>query len=273
MSLLDDENILISDDRGAIGHFLKSYYKIVGNWILRENNVVDIKGSLCLENSDIDSLTNGLFHFGSVTGGVYFNRCDKLKSLEGAPKNVCGNFSCHRCNSLLDFSGGPEEVGGFYTSECIMLKSLKGCPKIIHNGASCTSMMSLRSLEGLPLHINKDFVCDSCNNLIDLTGAPEYVGGNFSCSECLGLKDLTGAPKCVNGNFYCCNCTNLRSIKGIENTFINDMFDFSWCSHIEDSRYLPSGAQLICFEYCDIDSNVKLKIIEACHQRSIKIKF
>ena len=154
-----------------------------------------------------------------------------------------------------------------------MLKSLKGCPKIIHNGASCTSMMSLRSLEGLPLHINKDFVCDSCNNLIDLTGAPEYVGGNFSCSECLGLKDLTGAPKCVNGNFYCCNCTNLRSIKGIENTFINDMFDFSWCSHIEDSRYLPSGAQLICFEYCDIDSNVKLKIIEACHQRSIKIKF
>lgn len=113
----------------------------------------------------------------------------------------------------------------------------------------------------------------NCPNLENLEGAPEWVDGSFSCSECLGLKDLTGAPKCVKDNFYCYSCTNLRSFKGIENTFINDMFDFSWCSHIEDTRYLPGSAQLVCFEHCDIDSNVKLKIIEACQQRSIKIRF
>lgn len=95
-----------------------------------------------VKNKNITSLTNGMFIWSKVKT-FYCYRCTSLTSLEGAPKEVEGDFSCIRCTSLTSLKGAPEEVGGnFDTDMCINLKSLEGCPKKVGKDFLCANYRS-----------------------------------------------------------------------------------------------------------------------------------
>lgn len=61
--------------------------------------VVNCDGDVEIENKDIEKLTDG-FVWGEVKGDFRCNNCPKLKSLEGAPKEVGETFDCSQCDSL-----------------------------------------------------------------------------------------------------------------------------------------------------------------------------
>ena len=82
-----------------------------------------------------------------------------LTSLEGAPKEVGGDFSCNS-NNLTSLEGAPKEVGGSFSCNSNNLTSLKGAPKEVGGSFSCYSNR-LTSLEGAPKEVGGDFYVDS----------------------------------------------------------------------------------------------------------------
>lgn len=175
--------------------FLEENYKITGTVKPHKKDgklFIDVGGDVMVKNRDLTSLTNGRFCFGEVRGSFYCDKCDSLKTLEGAPEKVFA-FSCIECTSLT---------------------SLKGSPKFVDNAFSCSYCISLTSLEGAPGYVGRDFDCCYCFNLTSLKGAPEYVGGYFNCIDCENLISLNGAPKEVGEGFVCANCQSLTSLKG-----------------------------------------------------------
>jgi hypothetical protein len=94
-----------------------------------------------------------------VGGGFY---CDnnKLTSLEGCPKSVCGDFYCHS-NRLTSLEGCPKSVGGGFYCNDNQLTNLEGCPKSVGGNFHCR-YNNIETFEGL------DFV---------------NIGGNFNCSN------------------------------------------------------------------------------------------
>ena len=82
----------------------------------------------------------------------------KLKSLEGAPKEVSGDFDCST-NNLTSLKGSPEKVG---------MKIAAGGDFV------CSNNYKLKSLEGCPKEINGDFYCVN-NNIKSLTGIHKHI--------------------------------------------------------------------------------------------------
>ena len=132
-----------------------------------------------VKNTNITSLTNGMFIWIIVDGYFDCSYCKSLKSLEGAPKKVGGRFYCDNCIYLESLKDAPEEVGKDF---------------------NCSSCTSLKSLEGVPKEIGGAFYCSYCNSLTSLKGAPKEVGKDFNCSDCKSLKSLEGAPQIINGD-------------------------------------------------------------------------
>ena len=113
--------------------------------------------------------------FGEVSG--YFNiQSAGLKSLEGAPRKVDGNFKCSLNNELTSLKGAPQEVGGHFSCLQNALTSLEGAPKRIKGIFNC-GYNSLKTLEGAPEVVEGSFQCAG-NPLVSLAEAPESVG-NF----------------------------------------------------------------------------------------------
>lgn len=166
---------------------------------------VDCTGSLVF-HGDESTLTNGMFQWGSVSGGFRCAYRKSLISLEGSPKKVGGKFDCSNCKSL---------------------KSLKGSPKEVSGDFNCSQCESLKSLEGAPKEVGGDFDCYYCLSLTSLEGAPKEVGGDFSCGYCRSLKSVKGAPKEVGGTFYCFNCgvrfaqSDVKKISNVKNGVLN----------------------------------------------------
>ena len=145
-SLLDDEDIFLDpeNDKKVIEEWIRNNYKITGKLIISDDFVVDCKGSVYVENENIESLTNGLFRWGKVIGAFYCNGCKNIKTLEGAPKEVCRSFDCNGCDNLTSLEGSPKEVGwSFICSRCDSLKSLEGCPKKIGEKFFCSNCKKL----------------------------------------------------------------------------------------------------------------------------------
>ena len=167
---------------------------------------VDYDGNIEFKENR-DSLTNGMFQWGEVGGYFDCSYCQKLKTLEGAPKKVGGNFYCRDCNSITSLKGAPEKVEGYFGClYCISLKSLEGAPKKVGSDFNCGGCASLTTLEGAPKNVGKNFHCRDCKSLTSLEGSPMEVGGYFSCSYCPSLKTLKGAPETVGGYFDCIEC-------------------------------------------------------------------
>ena len=170
-SIFDDVEDIASDDTVLIEQFLKDNYIIEGTYKIDasytiNDNVVDVKGHVIVKNEKIESLTNGLFRFGTVNGNFYCTGCPKLKTLEGAPKKVNEDFDCSRCKNLKSLEGGPEMVSrNFDCSDCPNLASLKGSPMKVGGDFDCGWCESLTSLKGGPGKVTGDFYCRNCKNL------------------------------------------------------------------------------------------------------------
>ena len=214
-SLLDGFDTLNDkiDPREEIKRFLEGNYKSPNNFEIstKPNKdgyyvVTNENKNVTVQNKQIEHLTNGLFVFENIRD-FYCSWCRNLKSLEGAPEKVGGEFNCMQCNSLTTLKGAPKIVGGIFNCrECYMLTSLEGAPKKVGEGFNCNYCTSLKTLEGAPKKVGGDFNCSFCESLTSLNGAPEEVGGRFDCGFCTSLKTLEGAPEKVYDEFDCSGC-------------------------------------------------------------------
>jgi len=124
----------------------------------------------------------------------------KLKSLEGCPEKVDGDFYCSHNDNLTSLKGAPKEVGDDFNCKWCNLKSLKYAPKKVGGNFNCNEN-NLIDLEGSPKIIEGNFNC-SHNKLETLKGGPEFVDAGFICSF-NKLDSLKYAPKFVGGDFIC----------------------------------------------------------------------
>ena len=126
-----------------------------------------------LEIDRIRSLVDRLGGDSVPSDSMDYDRCDCLTvyDVDGAPKEVGGDFDCHH-NQLTSLEGAPEEVGGHFDCQDNQLINLKGAPK----------------------QVKVYFDCQG-NQLTSLEGAPE-VGGYFYCyknplpEEIINFKDI-----------------------------------------------------------------------------------
>ena len=81
---------------------------------------VSSNGGIEVKNPQITSLTNGLFIWTNIKEYFFCIICTSLTSLDGAPKEVGGNFMCHNCTSLTSLKGAPEKVG--WNFNCVHCK-------------------------------------------------------------------------------------------------------------------------------------------------------
>lgn len=210
---------------------------------------IDYEGNIVLR-WDVDSLTNGLFQWGYVSGSfscvgtritslkgapkkcIDFycsgtdieslegcpenvfefkcKNCPKLKTLEGGPKNA-KMFSCDYCSGLESLKGGPESSNIFSCGWCENLKSLEGCPQDVRD-VSCRDCPKLTSLKGAPKQITLDFNCSN-TGIKNLKGGP-IKAKNYDCHSCKNLVSLEGGPESVMLHFDCYNCPKLKSLEG-----------------------------------------------------------
>ena len=178
-----------------------------GKWALNEKTgLVDIEGGF-------DCYSRELTDFKGVKFGVVTEKfiCsyNSLKSLEGAPQKVGGNFNCNN-NSLTSLVGAPRKVGGGFDCDNNSLTSLEGAPQDVGENFNCSDN-KLTSLVGAPQEVGGGFRCYD-NKLTSLVGAPQKVGGGFDCDN-NSLTSLVGAPQDVGGGFSCLN-NSLTSLEG-----------------------------------------------------------
>ena len=182
-SLLDDNLVKKTDKsiKDEVKAFLKENYagSIEISNKPNKNGKYEVSSTADIEvkNINITSLTNGMFIWTTVDRSFRVTYCNSLKSLEGAPKKVGGNFDCSSCNSLT---------------------SLEDAPQIVNGDFRCYNCNSLKSLEGSPKKVGRDFYCDYNKSLKYLKGAPKEVGGRFYCNNCAGKFTIEDVKKVSN---------------------------------------------------------------------------
>ena len=146
-SLLDDDDIFYDpeNDKKEIEKWIRNNYNIKDKLTISDDLVVDCSGTVTIKNRNIESLTNGLFRWGKVSGSFYCSYCDNLTSLEGAPEEVGGDFNCVYCGKLTSLDGAPKKVGkGFWCNYCTELKSLEGAPEKVNGILCCFGCKNIR---------------------------------------------------------------------------------------------------------------------------------
>ena len=106
-SLLDDDLVEKTDKsiKDEIKAFLKENFIGVSACKISKNPNADGKYEVSsaknieVKNYNITSLTNWSFIWIEVGGDFYCKYNKSLKSLEGIPKEIGGDFSCHGCTS------------------------------------------------------------------------------------------------------------------------------------------------------------------------------
>ena len=159
----------------------------IGTWRIGKDGLVNVFGSFDCSGQDLKDFKGVKF------GRVYKSficKHNSLTNLEGAPKEVGGNFDCSY-NKLTSLEGAPKGVGEDFRCNHNNLTSLKGAPKEVGEDFICY-YNSLTNLKGAPKVVGKDFICDY-NSLTNLKGAPQKVESFF----CNGnkLTSLEGAPQ------------------------------------------------------------------------------
>jgi hypothetical protein len=224
----------------AIKQFLKENYK--GTFtVSKEPNkdgfyVVTAKKAVILTNTMAESLTNGIFIFDD-TEYDFICESSKIKTLQGAPKYVGGDFFCSWCHDLESLDGCPEEVyGNVELFGCGKLKNLIGGPNKVGRNFEVQNCKGLETLEGAPATVGgkfltfgntnlktlgtktqvvgHSFIANDCPNLVSVKGSPVVVQGDFNVNDCPKLTSLEGSPKKV-GRLFCMNCTGIKTLKGM----------------------------------------------------------
>lgn len=263
-SLLDDISSIEKNQsksiKDSIKDFLKKTFKGASSCkISKKPNedgfyVVDATRNIILEDSNVNTLTNGLFVWGKVTGN-FFCYCPELISLEGAPEIVtgkfllangkllkslvggpkeCNTFECYNCPLLNDLIGAPEKCVDFSCSTC-NLKSLEGCPQEVKN-INIGYIKELKTLKGCPQEISGSFKIKWLYDLTSLEGGPKKVGVfvkgiAYLCEACQKLQSIKGVPTHIIGNFVCASCTSLKNFEGAPKEVDGE---FWWTHNIVD---------------------------------------
>ena len=178
LGIVDDiqDDMYLGFSQGSISHAeLLEWVTLIcdkygiENWTLNSEGLVDVDGSVDLEDMNLIRLP---LRFGRVS--VSFGCCyNKLTTLEGAPQWVGGNFDCSN-NYLTTLEGGPNLVGGYFYCNINYLTTLEGAPLEVGKSFSCFSN-ELTTLEGAPLNVGRDFYCEN-NQLTSLDGIGEVKG-------------------------------------------------------------------------------------------------
>ena len=188
-----------------------------GEWEFNETTgEIDISGNF----SSIAENKLGFrgIKFGEVSGHFIIKSAG-LKSLEGAPRKVDGDFNCSLNNELTSLKGAPQEVGGYFNCAQNALTSLEGAPKRIKGIFAC-GYNSLKTLEGAPEVVEGSFQCAG-NPLISLAEAPESVGNflikNWDSERGLGILDWKqGWNKKGGAEFIKTILAKLKEIEDLE---------------------------------------------------------
>ena len=171
---------ILVDGKGKI-EFINKTAKSVANDIFEWNK---FEGEFNCSNCNIESLEGfpRIIYNKEYNGcGINIDKCKNLKTLEGAPRSIFGNFYCRGCNSLTSLEGAPEKIAGEF---------------------NCRYCDSLKSLKGAPAYVSGNFNCADCKNLESLEGAPDKIYGDFDCGYCKSLKSLKGLPTSIGGSLY-----------------------------------------------------------------------
>ena len=123
----------VKNDEKIITKFIEDNYNCGGDLFIKPigNNKYEVS---CLgyvrvkldKLNKIESLTNDMFVWDKVRGDFSCGYCDKLKSLNGSPREVRGSFYCTGCSLLKSLKGCPEKVlGDFDCQDCDSIKSYK----------------------------------------------------------------------------------------------------------------------------------------------------
>ena len=184
-------NEIVQTEIEIIEKFLSNHN--ISNYTIRNDGKVDIDGNVNLEFYHLLELP---IEFGNVTGNFWCSN-NNLKSLDGSPDIVDGDFYCVACHDLKSLEGGPKIVKGNYTiTSCHGLKSLKGCPE----------------------EIGGKFKIENCSSLPSLNYGPKSVGGSYDCYHCLAVTNIDGLAKQINGELLIREIPKLKKYLKIFNT-------------------------------------------------------
>ena len=143
----------------------------LGRWEIGKDGLVNVFGSFDCSGQDLKDFKG--VKFGIVTENFCCEN-NKLRSLEGAPKEVGENFDCS-FNKLTSLKGSPKKVGGDFNCEENKLTSLKGAPMEV--GDNCWIYCQgnkLTSLEGIPQGVDH-LMCDGNPISEDTLGLIHYT--------------------------------------------------------------------------------------------------
>jgi hypothetical protein len=257
-----------------VENWLNEHYNIDGTYdinVLKDDCIVNVNGDVRMKiiRGGHDSLTNGMFRFGTVNGNFDANY-QNLKDLKGSPRIVTGKFNIKDNNKLFTCEGGPDkvysivlaytctslegmpqEVESFIMCTNSNLKTLKGCGKAKHYDFSESPY--LESLEGIPA-VECVINLNGCKGLKSLKGLENVRPEKLMLTSCKGLKTLDGIPakfaNNYNGNsmpILDLRDTNLKSLKGIPSNadWSNVEVDICGCDALADISMLPKCGKLI----------------------------
>lgn len=195
-SLLDDFDTLANniDARVEVLKFIKDTYNTPSKFRVSAKPqangkyLVNVTGNVCFKNPwNTEYLTNGLFEFGRVIGDVLFGVNTKngllrgsLKSLEGAPKEVIGDFNISG-QAITSLENCPQTVRGTIRINDLNITSFKGISDYIIHLECCKT--NIENFEGLPNQIRGNFTCADNPKLVSLKGIPKRIYGQLSLAN------------------------------------------------------------------------------------------
>ena len=171
--------------------------------------------SLDIYNGDMvfkNHTTSHIPPIGSTVIGDVFIAGNNIKTLDGCPIVVNGDFHCINNKLLYTLKGGPMRISGECVIENSSLTSLRHAP--VEVGSFQCTFNKIRTLLGGPSIVNGDYLVDN-NNLIDLKGAPVIVNGDFNCSN-NPLCSIKHLPKVITGSLICFNTKKQFTIEQIK---------------------------------------------------------
>jgi hypothetical protein len=144
----------------------------------------------------------------TVKGDFVANRCG-LTSLKGAPRVVTGKFCC--CgNDLESLEGSPEQVGS-YTVTSSRATSFVGSPKIVKGTFHFAGGKGITNLEGVPKKMTSFVFVNGPATIESLEGLPEGV--RYVDISHNHFKSLKGCPESVK--ILNCSHNDITSLEGV----------------------------------------------------------
>lgn len=162
-------------------------YKIK-NYNINDDGTVDVQGDVVFNMSKIKKLP---IKFRHVSGSFLCAQCD-LRTLEGVPNYVGGNFSLYYNKSLSSLKGSPLYVGGEYDCTNCGLETLEGIEKTDIVGSFNFTKNDIYTFDNLPKSYGKLYI--DHNPLI-------YLGFDVNASNFMDLWDSYD-PIAKIGNDY-----------------------------------------------------------------------